>query len=85
MGAKREEIKLLDGWKSLPMQNLRLVRQANGEWALKGDLELTPYSLCDGRTIHFMPATITVHARQMGRLPHPDPFGHKRRRTKKKS
>ena len=83
MGARREEIKLLDGWKNLPMRDMRLVRQANGQWALKGDLELSPYNLADGRVIHFIPAAITVHARQTGRIAHPNPFGHKKTKRAK--
>mgnify|MGYP006921295889 CR=1 FL=1 len=82
MAAKREEVKLNDGWKNIPATNMRLVRQASGAWAFKGDIELTPYTLNDGRVLHFVPAQITVHARQHGSRPRPDPFGHKAKRKR---
>lgn len=60
----------------------RLERAANGTWFVLMEMNVM-FELRDGRTIESK-KTVRLRCTQEGKRPHPDPFGWKKRKVKKR-
>ena len=60
----------------------KLERAANGAWFLTVNVALE-FDLADGRRV-VIDKTVRLRGAQEGKLPHPDPFGHKKIRKMKR-